>query len=350
MSTSLALGAVAALVALSSARRGSPSFGRSEIDNILNRVKQKSIKSLEDKKVSSKAKEMAASQQELHPMLRQSLDYLQMHRCVLRVYEEQTDKNLEPHERLSQAFALCTSSLQKSGFLRGREPTPAGLVRSREKARDADALERERRYQELLVEAKVSRRRAREMREAPAASGLERSLRGRRRGAANRKISKQELLQLRNKIQEIREAMNPVFSCETVWGDCRDEAPSAGHCFMASVAVQDMLGGEILFGQVSTPDGDISHYWNKIGEFEIDVTGDQFKEPDIQIKKGKIRESISSFGRNRYEWMTEDYNSEPMEIYDRFRKRLCKEMMNYERLIPLIDHLMQMESAGADAH
>lgn len=344
MSTSLALGVVAALAALSSARRGSPSLGRDDINDILNRVKQKSIKSKEESKVSYKAKEMAASEQELHPLLRQSLNYLQMHRCVLRVYEEQTDESLEPHERLNQAFAICTSSLQKSGFLRGREPTPAGLVRSREKAKDADALERERRYQELLVEAKVSRRRSREEREAPAASGLERSLRSRRRGAANIRTSKKELLQLKDQIQEIREAMNPVFSCETVWGDCRDEAPSAGHCFMASVAVQDMLGGEILFGFVPTPEGNISHYWNKIGDFEIDVTGDQFKEPEIQIEKGKIRESISSFGRKRYEWLAEEFNSEPMEIYDRFRKRLCKEMRNYDRLVPLIDHLMQMES------
>ena len=65
---------------------------------------------------------------ELHPLLAEELDFIQLHRCVLAVYKENTSTSNPPHERLSQAFAICIKSLQSNGYLKPgtREPTAEG--------------------------------------------------------------------------------------------------------------------------------------------------------------------------------------------------------------------------------
>lgn len=277
---------------------------------------------------------------ELHPLLSEDLDFIQLHRCVLAVYKENTSISDPPHERLSNAFAICIKNLQNNGYIKpgSREPTAEGKRRSYFKALEADAVDKQVEYRELLVLAKESRANSREAK----ASKIENALRGRRTGAANRgpKFSDNDL---KKALQEIREAAEPVFSCSTVWGDCRPEAPSAGHCFMLSMAVQDMLGGDIVFGEVDTEDGAVSHYWNRLGGWEFDLTGDQFQEPSVQVKKGKIRPAIAVFDRKRYERLDQEFNKKPMQIYERFCKRLIKELVN-KGLCDYVDHLKKLEA------
>jgi len=123
-------------------------------------------------------------------------------------------------------------------------------------------------------------------------------------------------------LHPLREAMDETFSCDTTWGDCRLEAPSAGHCFVASMVVQDLFGGCIVFGEVD----DTSHYWNKIGGLEVDVTGDQFRQPEVQVKKGQIRPSKTLFRREPQERLSLGTNREVMKLYDRFCGRLVKRL------------------------
>jgi hypothetical protein len=278
---------------------------------------------------------------ELHPLLSEDLDFIQLHRCVLSVYKENTSTSDPPHERLSKAFAICIKSLQSNGYIKPgtREPTAEGKRRSYFKALDPDAVDKQVEYRELLVSAKESRADSKQAK----TSALEAELRGRRTGAANRngKLSKVEL---EVALQGIREAAEPVFSCSTVWGDCRPEAPSAGHCFMLSMAVQDMLGGDIVFGEVETEDGAVSHYWNRLAGWEFDLTGDQFQEPQVQIVKGKLRPAIAVFDRDRYERLDQDFNKRPMQIYDRFCKRLIKELAHRD-LCDYVDHLKKLGEA-----
>jgi hypothetical protein len=276
---------------------------------------------------------------ELHPLLAEELDFIQLHRCVLAVYKENTSTSSPPHERLSQAFAICIKSLQNNGYLKPgtREPTAEGKRRSYFKALEPDAVDKQVAYRELLVEAKESRADAKAER-----SALEGALRGARTGAANRATGMSRA-ELEAALQEIRQAAEPVFSCSTVWGDCRPEAPSAGHCFMLSMAVQDMLGGDIVFGEVETEDGPVSHYWNRLGAWEFDLTGDQFQEPQVQIKKGKLRPAIAVFDRGRYERLDQEFNKKPMQIYERFCKRLIKELAQKE-LCDYVDHLKRLEA------
>jgi hypothetical protein len=291
----LAIGAVAALAALSTlrgrgSRKVSPSRTAADIDRIL---------------------------------LQAERDFIQLHRCVLSVYKERTDESLPPHERLSDAFAICVKSFQDYGYLKpgSRTPTAKGKAASRKKMRDPDAIAKQKEYQKLKILARRSR--------------LEQKL-----GSAN-KLSKKWL---KSELQKIRDSMEPVFSCDTVFGTCREEAPSAGHCFMAAMAVQDILGGQIKFGEVVLDGEPVAHYWNKIGGWEVDITGDQFRQPEVQLKKGKLRPSLGTFDRKRYEYLEQDFNKEPMKIYDRFRKKLIHEFEDND-LCEYVGHIKLMEKA-----
>ncbi len=272
-------------------------------------------------------------------LLQAERDFIQLHRCVLDVYKERTDESLPPHERLSDAFAICVKSFQDYGYLKPgtRTPTQKGIRASRIKMLDDDAIAKQKEYQKLKIAARRSRARAKgsSARHHPRASVLERRL-----GSAN-KVS-QKLL--KGQLQQIRDSMEPVFSCETVFGTCREEAPSAGHCFMAALAVQDILGGEIKFGEVKLDGEPIAHYWNKVGEWEVDITGDQFRQPEVQIKKGTLRPSHATFERGRYEYLDQDFNKEPMAIYERFKGRLIKQLEK-DDLCEYVDHLKKMEKS-----
>ena len=270
-------------------------------------------------------------------LLQAERDFIQLHRCVLSVYKERTDTSLPPHERLSDAFAICVKSFQDYGYLKPgtRTPTLKGIRASKIKMLDDDAIAKQKEYQRLKVAARRSRARAKgsSARHHPRVSALERRL-----GSAN-KVSQKWL---KGQLQQIRDAMEPVFSCETVFGTCREEAPSAGHCFMAALAVQDILGGKIMFGEVKFDGEPIAHYWNKVGDWEVDITGDQFRQPEVQLKKGKLRPSHATFERDRYEYLDQDFNKEPMAIYERFKGRLISQLEK-DDLCEYVDHLKKME-------
>jgi hypothetical protein len=102
--------------------------------------------------------------------------------------------------------------------------------------------------------------------------------------------------------------------------------------------VQDVLGGEILQGAVkATP-----HYWNRVGDWEVDITGDQFGEARIQVKKGKLRtQKVVVFPRERYGDL-DPVNKKPAKIYNRFRKRLVTELTE-RNLCEYVDHLERMK-------
>lgn len=62
------------------------------------------------------------------------------------------------------------------------------------------------------------------------------------------------------------------------------ENPACGQCAITALAVQKYLGGEILECRISFRDSDtpVSHYWNMIGEEDIDVTYIQFQHRKIR--------------------------------------------------------------------
>lgn len=118
-------------------------------------------------------------------------------------------------------------------------------------------------------------------------------------------------------LQPLRVAMEEVFSCSTAFGDCIPEHPSAGHCILASMVVQDLFGGRIVGGRVN----DIPHYWNRFGKTDVDITGDQFGFPEVRVKRGPLHKG-SLFGRKPQQALDEAYNRRVNRLHKKFVKSL----------------------------
>ena len=194
-------------------------------------------------------------------------------------------------------------------------PTGRGRYRSRKKASDDEALLKSLRYQRLLEAARTQR----------AASRLDRDrferhralLRGEppMRGAANKALPSRDVCE---SLKPLREAMELVFSCETAYGTCKSYNPAAAHCFMASALLQDLYGGEIVYGEV----GMVPHYWAKIGRRYVDLTGDQFGRPPIQCATRSPYPVKQTFQREPNE--RDENDAKVQHKYDLFKQRVSQ--------------------------
>lgn len=219
---------------------------------------------------------------------------------------------------VSAAFAICTSSLQKHGYLRegANAPTLKGYLRAAELAAQPQHTEAMAAYERMLARIRGHR-----------AARANRPV----RGAANREAEVPKLQDLYGvreapasvkeacaRLQPLREALEEVFACDTAYGDCRPDHPSAGHCFLASMMVQDLLGGVIVQGEVNR----IPHYWVRVNGIDVDITGDQFDKPKVQAKKGALYRGGAVFARKPQERLTQSGNRKVMKLYDRLRTRV----------------------------
>jgi hypothetical protein len=96
---------------------------------------------------------------------------------------------------------------------------------------------------------------------------------------------------------------------------------------LSSLVLQDMYGGSIKGGEVNG----IPHYWNTFCEHDVDLTGDQFKKPPIQVKKGELYRDGYIFKRSPFESMNQDFNKEVWGKHCKFRKRVIKELKDIDR-------------------
>ena len=127
---------------------------------------------------------------------------------------------------------------------------------------------------------------------------------------------------LKKELQTIREAMDNVFACDTAFGDCNNNSMASGHCMLSALILQDLYGGQIKSGKI---DG-VPHYWNRLCHVDVDLTGDQFGKPAIQIKKGSLYPDSFVFNRDPFETMNQDFNKEVWKKHCAFRKRVNKEL------------------------
>jgi hypothetical protein len=240
----------------------------------------------------------------------------QLRRCALAVAERlREEEGLSASEATGRAFAICTSSLQRYGYLKAgtHKPTAKGRKRSQAKATDDEALLKSLRYQRLLERGRMERAASRLDRER-FARHRER-MHGQVRGAANRALPSRELC---GALQPLREAMELVFSCETAYGTCKAYNPAAAHCFMASALLQDLYGGQIVYGEV----GMVPHYWVKIGRRYVDLTGDQFGRPPVQCATQSPYKVMQIFQRTPHE--RDDNDPKVQHKYDLFKQRVAQ--------------------------
>jgi hypothetical protein len=66
--------------------------------------------------------------------------------------------------------------------------------------------------------------------------------------------------------------------------------PSRGQCGVTALVLNDLLGGELVLGEVHVDGRRIGfHYWNRFGGVEVDLTRAQFR-PDETVTGGRVVE------------------------------------------------------------
>ncbi len=88
---------------------------------------------------------------------------------------------------------------------------------------------------------------------------------------------------MRFSINQLENVLKRAWSKDSSYYYAFDENnPALGQCAVTALIVNDYFGGKIVWCEVTRPDGQkISHYFNKIGNNEIDLTRSQFPEGTI---------------------------------------------------------------------
>ena len=85
----------------------------------------------------------------------------QLERCALSVSQRLRAKKpkLTPKEALQIAFAICTKSLQKKGYLKpgSHTPTVSGQRRTKKLSRDGTAVSKKRTYEKVKAQARAAK-------------------------------------------------------------------------------------------------------------------------------------------------------------------------------------------------
>jgi hypothetical protein len=88
---------------------------------------------------------------------------------------------------------------------------------------------------------------------------------------------------LEKSLHSVREALQKVFSSDTSFPGTAYICPSAGQCAAVAAIIYKEFGGNLVSAKV----GNESHWFNRIPIrdkwFDIDLTGDQFGRPPIQV-------------------------------------------------------------------
>lgn len=90
-------------------------------------------------------------------------------------------------------------------------------------------------------------------------------------------------------VEELRSHFVTAWGPDTCYPDSRDEwtpdNPSRDQCGMTALVVQDVLGGDLLLGEVHVDGGKVGHhYWNRLADGTVvDLTGDQFLPAEVVV-------------------------------------------------------------------
>lgn len=107
---------------------------------------------------------------------------------------------------------------------------------------------------------------------------------------------------------KIREALEKSWAQDTTYcmiGFSKAN-PALGQCLVSTLVLQHYLGGEIIRGKFTEPDGvGGSHYWLRIKGVDVDLTWEQFKKGTKIKPTGKPTRK----GMLKYPNVRERYNA-----------------------------------------
>lgn len=115
------------------------------------------------------------------------------------------------------------------------------------------------------------------------------------------------------KIGQMRRLLPLAWCKETATNEDWDENnPSLNQCAVTALLVQDELGGDLLRCEMTNGD---SHYWNRVGNYEIDLTAEQFDRIEPQPLKD------TAVVRNRSYVLDPERFQNTINRYEILRKR-----------------------------
>jgi len=117
----------------------------------------------------------------------------------------------------------------------------------------------------------------------------------------------------------LRKLLEKSWSKQTIWhkAEFKPELPSAGQCYVTSILLYDIFGGELISADILFEGKYESHYWIKLPNGrEFDLTSDQFNGDGINpMPKDKI------FGR----WIFSKKINKRCKRYLRLKEKIVQE-------------------------
>ena len=78
--------------------------------------------------------------------------------------------------------------------------------------------------------------------------------------------------------------------------------PARGQCGVTALVLQDLLGGDLVRGEVLVGGERVDfHWWNRVGGVEVDLTREQFDAsevvgPGVVVVRGPLRRMRAEYG------------------------------------------------------
>ena len=127
--------------------------------------------------------------------------------------------------------------------------------------------------------------------------------------------------ELKLKMYSLRENLESVFSYDTAMPGAVSGTPSSGHCAVVALIIAKTLKAEIRSAIVNGESRWYNSFYSEDGNFEVDLTGDQFGFAPVQISQHGGQ--LYSKSRNR---LYSDANSETQVRAEKLLVRLERNM------------------------
>ena len=90
-------------------------------------------------------------------------------------------------------------------------------------------------------------------------------------------------------VEELHSHFRTAWGPDTCYPESRDEwspdNPSRDQCGMTALVVHEVLGGDLILGEVHVDGSKVGHhYWNRLPDGAVvDLTGDQFLPEEVVV-------------------------------------------------------------------
>lgn len=88
--------------------------------------------------------------------------------------------------------------------------------------------------------------------------------------------------------RNLRKMFDEVFAPDTASSFSSGTKPSSGHCASVAIVVQAICGGQFRSCTISGQ----SHWYNRVNGIDVDLTGDQFGLPAVNVGKNIYPQSL----------------------------------------------------------